>query len=85
MARYIHCEKCNREMTASAKEFGELYESVEGKAKGNLRCDGCGVLLSNSDKCYAAVLLTNNSHPQYSDQKLEVWAHKFLTTEPVKK
>jgi hypothetical protein len=79
MARYIHCEKCNREMAASAKEFVELYESIPGKPIGDLRCDGCGKDLTASETCYAAVLLTSNSHPNYKYQTPEVWMNEFLT------
>ena len=90
MARYIHCEKCNREMAASAKEFKELYESVEGVAIKDLSCDGsCGTAfptpIKKGDKCFAGVLLPNNRHPNYERQKPLAWASEFLTTEPVKK
>lgn len=79
MARYIHCEKCNREMAASAKEFVELYESIPGNPIGDLRCDGCGMSFSPDDKCFAAVLLTSNSHPNYKYQKPEAWMDGFIT------
>jgi phage FluMu protein Com len=85
MARYIHCEKCNREMAASAKEFGELYESIPGKPIGNLRCDGCGKDLPSIATCYAAVLLDNKSNHIYKYQKPEFWMKDFITTEPVNK
>ena len=85
MARYIHCEKCNREMSSSAKEFKELYESVPGYPVGDLRCDGCEKDLPASETCYAAVLLTSNSHPNYKFQQVEFWMKDFITTEPVNK
>lgn len=83
MARYIHCEKCNREMAASAKEFGELYESIEGTAIKDMFCDGgCGkewpTPIRKGDKCFASVLLTNNQHPNYKFQKPEAWMGQFM-------
>jgi hypothetical protein len=67
-------------MAASAKEFGELYESIPGKPIGDLRCDGCGKDFLASETCYAAVLLTSNTHPNYKYQKPEFWMKDFITT-----
>lgn len=85
MARYIHCEKCNKKMSEDAKQFGELYESIEGHAIKNMSCDGsCGKsepsLIKVGDKCFAAVLLDSMAHPNYQHQKPELWAHEFITT-----
>lgn len=84
MARYIHCEKCNKQMTESANKYGELYESIEGIAIKDMLCDGgCGTggsatPIKKGDKCFAAVLLNNRSHPTYHLQKPEAWAHEFI-------
>lgn len=84
MARYIHCEKCNKKMASSASQYGELYESIEGVAKKDMFCDGaCGgdepTPIKKGEKCYAAVLLNNRSHPTYHLQKPESWASEFIT------
>lgn len=71
-------------MSASAKEFGEFYESIEGVAIKDMSCDGgCGTggagIIKTGDKCYAGVLLPSMFHPNYSSQRPEVWSHDFLT------
>lgn len=83
MARYIHCESCNKQMTESAKKFGELYESIEGVALKDMFCDGaCGkgeaTQIEEGEKCFAAVLLDNNAHPNYQYHKPSFWAHEFI-------
>lgn len=83
MARYIHCEKCNKEMANTAKKYGELYESIEGIAIKYMFCDGgCGGAeakeIAIGDKCFAAVLLPDNTHPNYNYHKPEAWAHEFI-------
>ena len=80
MARYIHCEKCNQKMIQSAKEFGEFYESIEGKAKGDMACDGCTPLkqIKTGDTCFAAVLLNSCLNPNYRYQNPKAWAHEFI-------
>lgn len=85
MARYIHCEECNKSMTELAQKYDELYESIEGVAIKDMFCDGaCGgneaKLIMEGGKCYAAVLLNSNSHPNYEHHKPESWAHEFITT-----
>lgn len=84
MARYIHCEKCNKEIDESAKNYGELYESIEGIALKDMLCDGaCGLdgsakPIKKGEKCYAAVLLNNRSHPTYHLQKPEAWIDGYI-------
>jgi len=85
MARYIYCEKCDNKMKASAIEFGELYESIEGIALRDMFCDGaCGgaeaTQIEEGDKCFAAVLLDSKSHPNYESQKPSAWANQFIKT-----
>lgn len=71
-------------MEASAKQFGELYESIEGVAIKDMFCDGgCGdsepTPIKKGDKCFASVLLPNSSHPTYHLQKPEAWANEFIS------
>ena len=89
MARYIHCEKCNKQMSDSAKKFGELYESVEGTAIKDMFCDGgCGTgeatPIKKGEKCFAAVLLNNSSHPNYKHHQPQTWAHEFIIYTDIK-
>ena len=84
MARYIHCEKCNKQMQRTASRFNELYEFIEGIALRDMFCDGaCGsdeaTPIKKGEKCFAAVLLDSRSHPNYENQKPENWANQYLT------
>lgn len=81
MARYIHCESCNKRIAELAKKHGELYESIEGTAKFEMFCDGAHAdefPIKPGDKCFAAVLLTNRNHVNYESQKPAAWAKEIL-------
>lgn len=85
MARYIHCEACKNRMAATAKQYGEFYEFIEGVAKEDLLCDGgclenvdTATKINKGDKCFAAVLLPNKEHFNYPVQKPEAWMGNFM-------
>ncbi len=78
MARYIHCEDCKNKMSANAKKFNELYESLEGAAKVEVVCDACYTNILPGGKCFAAVLLDNKNHRNYESHKPEAWATGFM-------
>lgn len=70
-------------MSESASKYGELYESIEGVATKDMVCDGsCGgaeaTQIEEGDKCFAAVCLSNSSHPNYQSQNPDAWAHGFI-------
>lgn len=80
MARYILCTDCNKRLEELAEYYHELYESVEGKSKGEFLCDSCGYPnpIHLGDVCFASVLLPDGNHPNYEFQKPEVWLNDFL-------
>lgn len=87
MARKLLCKHCNTTLEGLAKEYNELFESVEGVSKERFTCDDCGDKIKQGDTCFAAVLLPYRSHPNYHYQKPSVWADKFMTPviEPISK
>lgn len=74
-------------MSDTATKYGELYESIEGKAIKDMFCDGaCSngsgpTEIKKGDNCFAAVLLPDRHHFNYERQKPERWAHEFITFE----
>ena len=78
MAKLIHCEKCKNRTAENAKQFGELYESLEGMAKFEMFCDAGGEIINKGDKCFASVLLPNNFHPNYRTHKPLYWAAECI-------
>lgn len=83
MARYIHCEACNKRMREVAKSYNELYESIEGIALKDMFCDGAcdggkATEIKKGDKCFAAVLLPSEFHSNYAKQKPGRWAADFI-------
>lgn len=83
MAKYILCPACNKKWANSAKKYDELFESIEGVAKYDMFCDGgCGVNeatpIKKGETAFAAVLLTNKTHPNYQGQKPETWGSELL-------
>lgn len=69
-------------MEKTATKYGELYESLEGLAKGEFKCDSCGVAIDPGDITYAAVMLTSVMHPNYEMQHPQSWSHNYIN--PIK-
>lgn len=78
MARKILCPACNKETSANANKFNELYESIGGKAKSHYKCDNCGTPISKGVECFAGCLLPSINHPNYESQKPEEWASGYV-------
>lgn len=74
----IYCEKCRLKMQAGAARFGELFEFVGGEALNTMFCDSCGDSINTGQHCYACCLLDSTSHPNYPQQRPEVWASEYL-------
>ena len=84
MARNIYCPDCDTRISKSAKSFGELYESISGTAKKDMKCDACDKNILVGDTCFASVLLPSVNHFNYQIQKPEVWASDFINTKQMK-
>lgn len=78
MARKIVCSTCNQYLIKAAKEFREFYESIYGESKMALICDDCGEHIVMGGPCWAGVLLTEKSHPNYAHQKPDFWAGHYI-------
>lgn len=80
MARKLLCPSCDKEFSKLAKQFDELYESVEGKSTGEFICDSCASpnYIHKGDTCFAAVLLPDRNHFNYEIQKPENWLEDFM-------
>ncbi len=79
MARKIHCEKCDDEFIQNVRNFpGEVYESIEGSAKFNMYCDGCGSSIDMDKLCFAGVLLPSAEHFNYEIDNPTNWAQEFI-------
>jgi len=80
MSRSLLCPECDKKISKLAVRYNELYESVEGKSKGEFLCDGCGIPnpIHIGDTCFAAVNLPDNKHFNYEFQKPEAWMNDFL-------
>jgi uncharacterized protein with PIN domain len=79
MSRKILCPECDKELSKLAHGYSELYESIKGVSYHEyMMCDDCGKSIKEGEECFAAVLLTNKSHPNYKFQRPELWAHKFI-------
>lgn len=83
MGMYIHCEKCKNRLAKLAAKYNELYESLEGTALKDMKCDGCdngteATPIPAGAKCFAAVLLPSKQHQKYELQKPEMWAELLI-------
>jgi hypothetical protein len=78
MARKLLCPKCDKAVSKLANKYSELYESREGTANDEYRCDDCGRVIEEGEECFASVLLPNKLHPNYDFQRPEVWMSHFI-------
>lgn len=78
MAKYIHCSACKNNMAASAARYAELYETVEGPARYDMLCDGCGRSISEGENAFAALLLPNMDHRNYPAHRPVEWYDQYL-------
>lgn len=78
MARSIYCHDCDTRVRLTATKFQEHYESLSGTAINEMRCDSCGKIINKEDVCFAACLLPDTDHFNYSKHKPIVWALNYI-------
>lgn len=79
MARQILCPKCNEKYAALAQKYREYFESIEGKAKSDFRCDSCDISIKKEDACFGAAILPTKNHFQYENHKPSAWIGNIIT------